>query len=85
MDCAAEGGYDELVTLLINSKADVDPTDKTRVRKFYQLLIYLHQLSLSLSLSLSLCFNTYPSPSTISSITFPSHHPSGHSPPNCIS
>ena len=31
MDCAASGGYDELVILLIKAEADVDPTDKSKV------------------------------------------------------
>ena len=31
MDCAAAMGNSELVTLLINFEADVDPTDKNKV------------------------------------------------------
>ena len=33
MDCAASGGYDELVVLLIKAEADVDPTDKSKVHE----------------------------------------------------
>ena len=31
MDCAAATGNDQVVTLLIDSGADVDPTDKNKV------------------------------------------------------
>jgi len=34
MDCAAAGGHDQLVVLLINAEADVDPTDKSKVHLY---------------------------------------------------
>lgn len=32
MDCAAAGGWEKLVTLLIASGAEIDPTDKSKVQ-----------------------------------------------------
>ena len=31
MDCAASGGHDQVLELLIKAEADVDPTDKSKV------------------------------------------------------
>ena len=34
MDCAAAGGHDQLVVLLIDAEADVAPTDKSKVHLY---------------------------------------------------
>ena len=45
MDCAASGGHDMVIELLIKAEADVDPTDKSKVL-FSHTHIHTHDIQI---------------------------------------